>query len=174
MAGPQVEEEKTPGEGEPGPRGAGGKGLGTSEQGLETHSDQPSMHTTPPPLQSPGSSGRGCPARGPSVPTRTSVDSRPSAPSSGAGEGMCRSVAGWGWREKSEVLSLSDLPGEESCAPDHLEFIRKWEPWVHPDSACCIWKDLFPASSENNQMGPNQASEINPQRHLCPFKSFLR
>ena len=95
------------------------------------------------------------------------------APSSGAGEGTCRSAAGWGWREKSEVLSLGDLPGEESCAPDHLEFIRKWEPWVHPDSMCCIRKDLFPASSENNQMGPNRASEINPQRHLGPFKSFL-
>lgn len=155
------------------PQGRGSWAPGAG-QGPETHSNRPRVHTTPPPLQSPGSPGRGCPACGPSVPTRTSADPCPSAPSSGGGEGTCRSATGWGWREKSEVLSLGDLPGEESCAPDHLGFIRKWKPWVHPDSVCCIWKDLFPANSENNQMGPNWASEINPQRHLCPFKSFLR
>lgn len=117
--------------------------------------------------------GRGCPARGPSIPTWTSVDPRPLAPSSSGAEGTCRSAADWGWCEKSEVLSPGDLPGEESCAPDHLGPIRKPEPWVQPDSECCIWKDRFPASSENNQMGPSWAPEINPQRHLCPFKSFL-
>ena len=136
-----------------------GQGRGTTEQGPETHSNRPRVHTTPPPLQSPGAPGRGCPALSPSVPTRTSVDPRPSAPSSGEGEGTCRSAAGWGWREKSEVLSLGDLPGEESCAPDHLGFIRKWEPWVHLTPCAVSGKISFQPALKTTRWDPT-----GPQR----------
>lgn len=160
----------------------GGRVSGPLEQGPETHLGWPRVHTTPsrvrrpaptaqgvttpPPLQSPGSPAGAVLAHGPSIPTWTSVDPRPLAPSSSGLRGR-RSAADWGWCEKSEVLSPGDLLGGRAVLLDHLGPIRKPEPWVQPDSECWAWKDRFPASSEMSG-GPCQIPGRNPQASLPP------